>query len=905
MKNEKSTTLQNFVFSCLSVIFLITPILSQQNIKGFGFRRKLEIQNLSGQFLKDEDILIFLDTKKLVEDSNLYKNCSDMLFLDYWNRTLNYFLEGSCGEINTRVYVTMNLTADNTNNTIFFYYRNPTVSNEMQNLREEFEGNFYLMSNSTCGSTWKEDVSTFDKLPFIENNQKSSNGGYSHSHFIFGNTEGGTSALGVSYYDPHTPAGDDNDPHSHFFVVDSDPVHDMETILPPYKNVIFCLNQYFDLEKGFISLYDQQEPNGFSFFSETEGKFPFSSNSYGNEGGNLEHTHYFEGYSEITYVYQWRGQEGKDTNFKPATTDHTHKITCTSEGHSNVPQNNVEIPFGYISDVNAFFEQLKSNNSSNQLIMASSIPPKGFKVDDSFNGFFLRSGSSGELKFNGFSGSATITHQHLATPTVEETEDFVVSYGGNDFVLDSKHTHLINLLNTTLGKYDLPYFSFVILQRKPINTRIVMYGTEQISETLEKYPEEPTDDGNDTETPGSSSMAIFIVLGIFGIIFCIIFMIISIFLFVFILFRIRNKRITKKTIDSIVNNAEKEEELQEEKDNLEKENQKLEMEKEELEKQKKSDELEKMELKKALEELKKEKNIVSTSSHSISFRIPVIHNSKITKIAKLSSNNLSEISIHKAKYEKRTVMYRVFDQAIFEKGKSIFKPINLIEFEIQKYASFKHPNILNYIALSLKPEVGIVSHFPANGTLVDFFQKKTNKSMKFLKKVRIFYEIASAIQFIHSLGIPHGDIRSSNCFIDGKLRPQLDSGFNKTFDTKIEWSQYCAPELIKTDLLLDHVAEEDDEKEDAIELKADIYAFGVLMVEVVKNDFNLYKIPKGKKMKIGEKVANDKNFGIKVTSKYLPGWFKNLIKMTLAHDPSQRPSIKRIKMLIEAIVEQE
>jgi serine/threonine protein kinase len=146
---------------------------------------------------------------------------------------------------------------------------------------------------------------------------------------------------------------------------------------------------------------------------------------------------------------------------------------------------------------------------------------------------------------------------------------------------------------------------------------------------------------------------------------------------------------------------------------------------------------------------------------------------------------------------------------------------------------------------------------------------------------RILYELAQALQHLHSKRIIHRDIKIGNVLLDESNRVKLgDLGVSRALDGEEELAQsrvgtplYLAPELIKRQ---------------AYDYKADIWALGVLIyhMSALKGPFsgdNIYAL--------GYSILND-------TPPQLPGIYSKpltrLIMTMLDKVPDRRPSVDDI-----------
>lgn len=158
------------------------------------------------------------------------------------------------------------------------------------------------------------------------------------------------------------------------------------------------------------------------------------------------------------------------------------------------------------------------------------------------------------------------------------------------------------------------------------------------------------------------------------------------------------------------------------------------------------------------------------------------------------------------------------DIATMGKAEVIFNEIHILR-------TIKHPNIIKmYDVLDIKNDYDeeyfvIIMEYCSKGDLFDYVTQIGFKNE--MEKKKIFYNFLKAIEYLHSKGISHGDIKPENILLDENLNPKVcDFGFSKSCtvlkDKKRNFSTYfAAPEMFK--------------RGEINLLKADIWAIGVTL----------------------------------------------------------------------------
>lgn len=198
--------------------------------------------------------------------------------------------------------------------------------------------------------------------------------------------------------------------------------------------------------------------------------------------------------------------------------------------------------------------------------------------------------------------------------------------------------------------------------------------------------------------------------------------------------------------------------------------------------------------------------------------------------------------------------------------------IETLNRELQTQKSLFHPNIVRLLNwFQTKDRLFIVLEHIEGGNLFEF-----NK--KFLadhEVAKIFYEVVSAVAFLHERGILHRDIKPENILIDSKGNMKLcDFGFCAPFGEGINRRTLCGTkEYLPPEILTSGQQNE----------KVDIWCLGVLLYELLNK-----KTPfEGKSPLIFEGVLRTRRLPL---SERINREFRQMILECLSFDPNQRPS---------------
>lgn len=153
-------------------------------------------------------------------------------------------------------------------------------------------------------------------------------------------------------------------------------------------------------------------------------------------------------------------------------------------------------------------------------------------------------------------------------------------------------------------------------------------------------------------------------------------------------------------------------------------------------------------------------------------------------------------------------------------GRAVF--VELLRKEFELGISLDHPNVIRTIGKEHDPRVGdcIVLEYVDGVTLKQWLDTKPSKG----ERRRVILEILGAMSYFHTKGIIHRDLKPSNILItrNGGNVKVIDFGLSDSDEYAILKQpsgsvKYSAPEQSEGDV--------------AVDLRADIYAFGAMLPE--------------------------------------------------------------------------
>lgn len=191
----------------------------------------------------------------------------------------------------------------------------------------------------------------------------------------------------------------------------------------------------------------------------------------------------------------------------------------------------------------------------------------------------------------------------------------------------------------------------------------------------------------------------------------------------------------------------------------------------------------------------------SSLRHITAFDFVPQNSQKMSKVYKLDSGNIGsgtfgEVrkAIHLTSKERRAVK-------IFYKNKLDKRQLDKIMQEINIMVKLDHPNVVKFYEYFVDEKfVFIVMELVVGGELFDKIHEKKRFSEK--DAAIIFFQLLSAINYLHKHNIVHRDIKPENVLMDKNFIKLIDFGCSKEFKigetiTKVEGTPYyIAPEVL-------------------------------------------------------------------------------------------------------------
>jgi serine/threonine protein kinase/ABC-type phosphate transport system substrate-binding protein len=155
--------------------------------------------------------------------------------------------------------------------------------------------------------------------------------------------------------------------------------------------------------------------------------------------------------------------------------------------------------------------------------------------------------------------------------------------------------------------------------------------------------------------------------------------------------------------------------------------------------------------------------------------------------------------------------------------------------EVRVMTALRHPNVVLFMAACTKPpNMCIVMEFMGLGSLYELLHNELIPELPIALKVKMAYQAAKGMHFLHSSGIVHRDLKSLNLLLDNKWNVKVsDFGLTKfkeeskssgASNTALQGSiHWTAPEVL-------------NENPDVDFILADVYSFGIILWELLTRE---------------------------------------------------------------------
>jgi len=135
LKWNDNSGLSGYIFQFCNGTWNGTDCLGDSNnwLNGWDYRKEINISNTYAD-LTEYQIMLYVNTSKLISEGKMNSDCSDIRFTNSAGSLIDYYIDEGpsldCGEENTLIWLKTDSLANNTNTTFYMYYGNPGAASE-------------------------------------------------------------------------------------------------------------------------------------------------------------------------------------------------------------------------------------------------------------------------------------------------------------------------------------------------------------------------------------------------------------------------------------------------------------------------------------------------------------------------------------------------------------------------------------------------------------------------------------------------------------------------------------------------------------------------------------------------------------------------------------------------------
>ncbi|XP_022736848.1 serine/threonine-protein kinase HT1-like [Durio zibethinus] len=246
--------------------------------------------------------------------------------------------------------------------------------------------------------------------------------------------------------------------------------------------------------------------------------------------------------------------------------------------------------------------------------------------------------------------------------------------------------------------------------------------------------------------------------------------------------------------------------------------------------------------------------------------------------------------IYRGIYKQRDVAIKLISQPEEDENLANYLEKQFIS-EVALLFHLRHPNIITFVAACKKPPVFcIITEYLAGGSLKKYLHQQEPYSVPLNLVLKLALDIARGMQYLHSQGILHRDLKSENLLLGEDMCVKVadfgisclesQCGSAKGFTGTYRW---MAPEMIK---------EKHHTK------KVDVYSFGIVLWELLTalTPFD-NMTPEQAAFAVCQKNARP------LLPSSCPLAFSHLVNRCWSSNPDKRPQFDEIVSILESYAE--
>lgn len=193
--------------------------------------------------------------------------------------------------------------------------------------------------------------------------------------------------------------------------------------------------------------------------------------------------------------------------------------------------------------------------------------------------------------------------------------------------------------------------------------------------------------------------------------------------------------------------------------------------------------------------------------------------------------------------------------------------------EARVLGSLHNPHTVLFMGVCLDPgQCCVLTEYMEGGDLGHFLATRAASPLPLRVRVRILFEAGVGLEYLHSKGLAHRDVKPSNILLEGRMFPVKIADFGLSGHKKSSLvgggtARYAAPEVLMGA---------------AADLRADVFSFGVVMFEVLSGN------------RAADRAFNSLASPGTLDESVVPGALRALVTACCLAEPAARPSMSQV-----------